>query len=236
MFKVGDRVISYSKTSPYAGTIVEIESTMAYVKRDDGKGDSPSGSWSCRVDRFGRIATANGAWDGVTYLKKLETWAKPILNISIKNMAEKKQICEISFKRKEGDQYLFIKLDPKIVALFKTKSIRKSENYLDESGNGLKFYEPKPSHQQWVVDFQNQNRIGISNLDNYGTELVSEGQMNFSLLRTVGIEDGVSLRITSLITDVRFNNWVETLGSFIKFIYKNYIVDSEIRVTITMEV
>ncbi len=63
-FKVGDRVRSKQPSYSYTGTIIEIGSKLAIIKRDDGKSDD----WSCKIKRD-KIATANGCWDDKHYLE-----------------------------------------------------------------------------------------------------------------------------------------------------------------------
>ena len=83
--RVGDRVRSRQPDFEYTGIITHIDSEDANVDRDGDDG------WSCKIVG-NRIATANGRWDGESYLE-LEKIInkKPImqkLNVMMKKLLD----------------------------------------------------------------------------------------------------------------------------------------------------
>ena len=64
-FKVGDRVRSRQPDHEYTGVISRIGKETASVKSER------YGEWGCKIVD-GRIATADGVWDGESYLEKIE--------------------------------------------------------------------------------------------------------------------------------------------------------------------
>jgi hypothetical protein len=73
-FKVGDRVRSRQPDQKYTGTIILITDKSVVVKRDCNVRNQIGKDfqeWFCRITN-GKVATAAGAWDGISYLEKIK--------------------------------------------------------------------------------------------------------------------------------------------------------------------
>jgi len=149
----------------------------------------------------------------------------------------KKTVCDINFSRVKGDQILSIKVSKEIADLFvNSNGVGTSDVYLDSAGAKLKFNKEDNKLEQYTEKFRNQSYSLNCVLNRYGTNLIVDGKYNFSVLRTIGIEDGVKVKVNDLILEDDVNNWVQGLGAFIKFLYKNYIDRVEVKATIVLEV
>ena len=149
----------------------------------------------------------------------------------------KKSVCEITFTQVNGDQFLSIKTDKKIENLFKTKEIETSANYKDQAGQGLKFYKLNPKIEEYTRKYSatmpSYSRFILSR---YGTELFLDGSyVNVSILRTVGIDSGITVAVNGLVVEAEVQNWIKFFAGFVKYIYLSFIEKTEIKATINLE-
>lgn len=163
-------------------------------------------------------------------------------NINNSNQGEsmptnKKTVCEINFTRQQGEQLLYVKTTKEIAELFKSANgVAKSENYFDKDGNNLRYQKEETEKlAQYVSKFQSQGYGMGCKLDRYGTNFIIDRAYNFSILRTKGIADGVTVKVNELILEDDVANWVQALGAFLKFLHRNYIDKVEVKATITMD-
>jgi len=127
--------------------------------------------------------------------------------------------------RVEGKTKLSLKVSPEIEGLFKKEQKRESNIYKID-GRKLSFYE-------WDDNEHNYERV-MSNveLNTYGREFLRSGEFNFSVLRTVGISEGVDIEIDKLISEETLTEWSKNLKDFTVKLYKNFLKPIEITVTI----
>ena len=148
----------------------------------------------------------------------------------------KKTICDIKFKRENGDQFLSVRIDPAIENLFKNDETETSEVYLDSEGEGLEFYKLSPKLEEYINKYNHSNGEGTVNLTRYGTNLFLDQYVhNLSLLRTVDISSGVEVKVNDLIVDNDVQRWIQGLAKFVKFMYSNFVEKSEVKATINLE-
>lgn len=179
-------------------------------------------------------------WVPTTCLKKISSFNNTINDQNINNLetnmpTESKDVCNITFSREKGDQLLTIKTTKEIADLFKSGQLATSDNYFDDRGNKLKYQKEFDGLETYVEKFRSQ-AYGASRctLVRYGTNLMIDGMYNFSVLRTDKIENGVTVKVGELILEDDVANWVQALGSFLKFLHRNYIDKVKIVATISM--
>jgi hypothetical protein len=158
-----------------------------------------------------------------------------------KPKTEKKTICSLEFTRNDGDQFLTIKTVPEVEKLFKAEKKEKSEKYLDFEGNGLEFYSLSDKLQNYIDKYQSGNDGYYSRsrhviLHKYGTDLLTEGCYNLSVLRTVGLSDGIKVKVNDLVLDDNVQAWTKELAEFLKYLYHTFIEKTEIKATINLEI
>lgn len=146
----------------------------------------------------------------------------------------KKNICNIKFSRAEGNQFLFLEVVPAIEKLFKNDRTETSEVYKNKNDKGLKFYKLSSKLEEYTNKY---NQSGASvNLTRYGTDLfIDQYVFNLSVLRTVGIKNGVEVKVNDLIVDNDIQRWIQELAKYVKFMYSNFVEKSEVKATINLE-
>lgn len=145
------------------------------------------------------------------------------------------KICELEFYRKDGEQFMKIKVDPEIEDIFKTEETETSEKYQDNNGEGLEYYSLKPKLQRLEEKFSSKLGREVE-LTKYGTSLYLNGsEPNLSIMRTVGLTGGVQVRVDDLIMEEDVERWTSDLSNFLKYLYQEFIDESPIKVTVTLE-
>jgi len=146
-------------------------------------------------------------------MKKIE-----LLDLKIRRGGESKDLKDALKKGKEI--IVEIKVHPLIEELFKSDDIETSGRYFDENGEPLKFY----SWDSYSEDFKEElNRVcNTTNtyMSAYGFEFARYGQFNVSILRTVGISKGITVRATGLISAELLDQWAIHLKKFVEELYK----------------
>ncbi len=148
---------------------------------------------------------------------------------------ERKRIADINFTRNAGAQVLSIKVTPELEALFKSDEISTSDTYKNVAGTKLKYYKLTPSLETYTDTFTRNEYGTRTTLNHYGTELFMSGTFNGSILRTVGLSEGVDFVVTNLILDTEVHRWTEFLAKYLKFLHQNFIEKTEIKATISIE-
>jgi hypothetical protein len=150
-----------------------------------------------------------------------------------------KSICQMVFKREHGNQLLVIKVSKEVEALFKNKLIETSENYKDSKGNGLKFYKLSDKLSEFTDLFNRQNgnyTRTTATIQKYGTSLYLEtGELNVSILRSVGISQGLTVAVKGLIVDTDVQRWLQDFAKYVKFLYVSFVDKSEVKASINLE-
>ena len=130
----------------------------------------------------------------------------------------------MNVKRENGKTKLSLKVCNEIEMLFRKEDIKESDVYKLDGGK-LSFYA--------LDSEQDYERLleGVT-IGSYGRPFIYDGNMNFSILRTVGIAQGVELEITHLVSEEALTEWAKKLKEFVVKLYKNYLKPVEITVTI----
>ena len=127
---------------------------------------------------------------------------------------------------------LYLKVDKKIEELFQIEGTRESSYYKND-GNPLQFYEiGEPCEAvATLLEYDTKNRR--IKIKEYGNPLVdSYGSMNFSILRSVGSSEGISVEIHRLISEEALIEWANELKEYIVRLYKNFVRTMELTVII----
>lgn len=154
-----------------------------------------------------------------------------------------KNVVEVKIKRDGEQQLLSIEiLDKDLAKLFENEDTETSEKYVDVDGEGLEFYSLKDKLSRLSRKFNETEAQGRPiTLRKYGSSLVSEEEgekkFNLSILRSVDIEDGVTVDLDGLILKEDFAAWSESLANFVNFAYQEFVVerDREVKATVTIE-
>lgn len=146
----------------------------------------------------------------------------------------KKNVAEIDLTREDGKQILTIKVSAEIEKLFKTDETQTSERYVDSDGDGLEYYTEKASLARFMEKYNrvSSNRVELAR---YGTELFLDGKPNLSVLRTVGISEGIEVEVTDFVVDTEIQAWCQTLADFLKFMYNGFIAKATVKASINLE-
>lgn len=152
----------------------------------------------------------------------------------MENKNKKKTVAEIDFKRSRGRQYLYIKVIPEIEELFKHERTTTSDSYRMENGEGAIFYNMSDNISRIEDTLQNRGENLV--ISRYGYNITRRETPNYSVLRTVGIKDGVTVSLDATLTsDVEFKQWVEGLGKFIKILYLEVLGSRSIKMKVVIE-
>lgn len=154
-----------------------------------------------------------------------------------------KDIVEVKFKHDGERQLLSIELlDKELAKLFQSEDTETSEKYTDADGDGLEFHTLTDKLSRFSRKFNETNSAGRPiTLRKYGSTLVSEedggSKFNLSILRSVDILDGVTVDLDGLILTDDISSWSESLANFLKYAYKEFVVEKnrEVRATVTIE-
>lgn len=132
---------------------------------------------------------------------------------------------------------LKIKVAKELEGAFTTEEKKRSGVYKNEAGKGLQFYAMTPSLSGFITTYRrNVSCPSIEGLDNYGVYMVNEsGYYNFSIIRTVGISEGITVRIDKIILNRDVETWISEFAKFLKFTYENLVGEKEISAVITIE-
>lgn len=158
-------------------------------------------------------------------------------------MKNKNYEFEVKAKNENGNLILFLKIDKEIEELLKSDE-RESMSWKDENDNNLKFY--KFDNNNELHNFLNNKKFYYGNyevwvdFDNYGNGLISNLgnnriSINASILRTVGLSQGIKFKVTSLINCEQLQLYLNTLTETIKILIEkinecNYVIEAKINI------
>lgn len=141
------------------------------------------------------------------------------------------EIATLKIVRKGGKLLMNLKCNKLIEDMFKNPTVKTSNVY--KVGNQkLEFYELTPIVEKVEkLAYNFQARIG-----NYGGYFKDgNNYYNYSLIRTKGISDGITLEVTELVSLEILQAYCENFKKFIVDLFRNYVRDAEISTTITMK-
>ena len=116
--------------------------------------------------------------------------------------------------------YLWIKVHPLIEELFKHEVIEESTIYKTPEGAPLKFYAWGAYDADTATELERLARTVGAKISSYGTAFGDEYRgWNYSILRTVGISNGVEISLNGLISIDVLDKWAKNLKEFVKLLY-----------------
>ena len=136
-------------------------------------------------------------------------------------------ILSLNVLRENDKTVLSIKTNKEIEKLFQNPSTANSEVY-NHDGRKLSYYNfPTPEREEELKNFFHPFRI-----NKYGSQLIYNGDKNFSLLRTVGLSQGIKIEVQDLISEELLTEWVQKFKEMVIKTYKNFVRPIEINVII----
>lgn len=145
---------------------------------------------------------------------------KKVINTDVVKKGDNK-ILLMKLLRENGKTKLYLKTAPEVEAVFRTEQTTVSTVYKDED-TFHNFYKQLSNEDNLV------NLVDNVRLNSYGTQLFDGYRKNLSLLRTVGISNGILFEIQGLIGEEMLEEWSRTLKEFILKLYKSYVRPVEI--------
>jgi len=136
------------------------------------------------------------------------------------------KILVMNVNRENGKTKLFIKVSPEIENVFKTEDTHESNIYKDGDTKHF-YYLRKPDTEEEL-----NNLVSDTRISDYGNQLFDGYRTNLSLLRTVGISEGVNFEITHLIGEEMLTKYAERMKIFVLKLYKQFIRKVEINVVL----
>ena len=150
---------------------------------------------------------------------------------------------DMSLKRIDHNIILNIKCDNAIEELFKVLSDNSKSTsgaYTDESGNPHKFYKTLDSSsysyqhgESELMDYLNKH------YNQYGYSLMkyNDGVLlpNISILRTVGISKGITIKVDNRYSEESIRGFVIELHKFIANFYKSFIKPVNLKATLEID-
>jgi len=149
------------------------------------------------------------------------------------------ELVKTTLVHKGFNTFVKIKVNPDIENYFKEASkgenpetglveplTETSQNWLDDEGNGLKFYRKVKNLSSLASN--NGQRVSVS--DSFGSSVLSNGALNVAFLRIVGISegDGKLIETTDLISGENLRHFLKDLRDWIKAFYESELMDNEI--------
>ena len=145
-----------------------------------------------------------------------------------------KEILKAEVERNGNGTYINIKTAQEIEELFKLGTKRNSSRCQNTDGALLRYYARHETTENLIRTTQQKFNIDIGN---YGEDIESEnGLMNFSILRTVGIKDGIKYRLPEKLYSTEYlEEWVKRMRDYGKYLYVNYCSKVKISTVLTIE-
>jgi len=149
---------------------------------------------------------------------------------------DKINVVNLEFTRSKGIQKLYIEVVPKIEELFRTDDVKISRNYKNSKGEGLRYYSNKEEITKFIARFNEIESRNRATVEYYGMNFYKNEYVNFSILRTVGISEGVEVIIDGLVLQQEFKIWLADFAQYIKFLYMNFVQKTATKATISLEI
>ena len=155
-----------------------------------------------------------------------------------KDVADKSKhvIANILFSRENGVQKLKIKVDKRIEKLFSDPNTEISKVYKNTNGEGIAYYSIgnrlQKLEEKYNLSFRQGREILIRE---FGTDFIKGGRHNLSILRSVGISNGVEVVVDSLIMDSEIQEWSNTLSYYLKFLFLYFIENKKVIININAQ-
>lgn len=145
---------------------------------------------------------------------------------------KKSNICTVTFSRKMGDQVIKIKIKKELEELLKDNT-NVSGNYFSVGGDAVYFYALNTKVKAMYFKYKEIKNAHIA-IDHFGEPLLVSELYNLSIIRTQGLSEGKEILIPGLIIEDDIKKWINELGNFLQFLYKNYIMKQTIKAEISI--
>ncbi len=146
----------------------------------------------------------------------------------------------VEFDREDGKQVLKIDISRNLAKLFETDEVSESGKYKNPDGDALEYYDLSPEISRYVEQYNErfgQAQGQVIALDTYGYNLVLQnGHINLSVLRTVGIKDGIEVVTDDMILDSDLHQWTLAIADFLKFLYSNLVEKVTVKAQINFRI
>lgn len=177
----------------------------------------------------------NGDYHNFTQEKKYldKMYQKNIEAIIPSKKTKKIKAIELEATNKNGEIVLNIKICKEIETFFKKISKnekQKSSAWFDKNDKNLKFYKLNETIENKLKN------IDYNCFNNYGSGIIKEGRFNMAILRSVGMSQGITIKMTDLISYQDLKTYSEYLGKFTNKLYNEYINEKKVTATIMFEI
>ena len=129
--------------------------------------------------------------------------------------------CTIKVSRNKKNLEIYIKVARPIAALFQVGTLETSNRWMLKSGDRPQFYNDIPR--------QIRNAFNVAQ---YGTYSIASTE-DASILRTVGIERGVTFTTTDPVTADQIKAWMQYVGNTIKNLHTQFV--KPLKITMKVE-
>lgn len=195
-----------------------------------------SHSWHCLPDEI-ELADSDRQelyskiipWDGTHHL---EVTTSP-------SMATTRQTIMTIEARRDGlELVLDLKIDGELENFIRhTVDGKKttSDRWKDNTGNPLQFYTQTDQYKKVISSFY-QRSYGEKIFDDFGSDLLNGTVPNVAPLRIVGLTEGVSFRVTNLVSFDELRQYVERLAAVVRMIYREFLRKESVKIMLTLDV
>jgi hypothetical protein len=155
--------------------------------------------------------------------------AKEKLNKQVVKFDDRKLLV-MKITREKGKAKLYLQTDEAIENIFRKEDIHDSENYTCDK-QPLRYYDLLEGEEEESY----KSLMSNIRLNSYGSNFIIGSysmDKNISILRSVGISQGITIEINRLISEEMLTEWANILKDFVAKLYKNFVRPLEISVTI----
>jgi len=124
---------------------------------------------------------------------------------------------------------LKIKISKQVAQVFrpdKNLVTQESSTWLNIKNEPLKYYSLNDnfsSSGRVFNDLRRSNDYYSISLTDFGSSLINNSTLNFSILRTVGIENGITIKCRGYYTADELKNYCDSLAELIKKTYQTIV-------------
>jgi hypothetical protein len=139
----------------------------------------------------------------------------------------------LSIRRKDGMTIFKFAIDPRITEIYRrmSESIRRSEHWIDVSGEGLEFfYLPSLLSSEKYKDYLSRFNL----IDDFGAALYKDGKLNIAWLRTTTGKGEITVKeqVAFAEMSILVKQTIEFLKQYFEEYYRDYTVNGSITVEV----
>lgn len=136
-----------------------------------------------------------------------------------------KTICEIRLERSEKTK-LYIRVAKEVEEIIKNACQAEPK---ESRAWGTKFYEHKSEASTLKSKFTD------GKYNSYGDNLMYGNVANISVLRTVGVSNGVTIELKQLYPDAMLTSYAEQVRGFVKDLYTQFLRKVVVKASLSLE-